>query len=61
MDPPILEARSATSVPETASATVRVAEDSDSLDIATGVINGLFFAGLLIVILLLPIVIYLLW
>ena len=60
MDPSILEAPSETSVPESVSATVRV-EDNDSLDIATGVINGLIFAGLLIVLLLLPIVIYLLW
>jgi hypothetical protein len=61
MDPPILEAPAETAVQEPAASAFAASEDSDSLDIATGVLNGLFFAGVLVVILLLPIVIYLLW
>ena len=61
MDPPILEAPAETAVQEPAAPIFAASEDGDSLDIATGVLNGLFFAGVLLVILLLPVVIYLLW
>ena len=61
MDPPLLEAPSETAVHEPAAPAFAASKDGDSLDIATGVLNGLFFAGVLLLILLLPIVIYLLW
>ena len=61
MNPPILEAPSESSVTESASAVVRDAEDTDSLDIATGIVNGLIFAVVVLVILLVPLAIYLLW
>jgi hypothetical protein len=61
MDPPILEAPAETAVQEPDAPALTAPEDGDSLDIADGVLKGLFFAGVLFVILLLPIVIYLLW
>ena len=61
MDPPILEAPSESSVTESASAAFQDGEDTDSLDIATGVFNGLIFGVVVLVILLAPLAIYLLW
>jgi hypothetical protein len=61
MDPPILEAPSESSVTESASAASRAAETTDSLDIATGIFNGLIFSIFLLVILLVPLAIYLFW